>query len=306
MAPLIVQIVATVLARLRVPWRDAARLGLAVMFIFTAASHFSSLRHDLAAMIPPPLTGAMWLIYLTGILEFAGAVGLLIKRFRVDAAWGLVALLVAMFPANVYAAIAGVTLGGTPATNLLFRAPLQVFWIATVWWSTIAAHRDDRSSEVEARVTKRINAPADRIYGIVADYHNGHPRILPPQLRNLVVEHGGIGAGTVFRCEMRAFGATRTFRATVTEPKPGRVLVETLDDNRTVTTFIVEPVDDGRAADVTISTRTTTRPGLLGLAERMLTSRFLVSVYEQELALLGIVAGTAGASTVNATIKMNR
>jgi uncharacterized membrane protein len=307
MAPLIVQIVATLLARLRVPWRDAARLGLAVMFIFTAASHFSSLRHDLAAMIPPPLTGAMWLIYLSGILEFAGAVGLLIKRFRVDAAWALVALLVAMFPANVYAALAGVTLGGAPATNLLLRTPLQLFWIAALWWSTIAGARRDRSSEVEARVTTRINAPADRIYGIVADYHNGHPRILPPQLRNLVVEQGGIGAGTIIRCEMRAFGATRKFRATVTEPKPGRVLVETLDDNRTVTTFIVEPVDDGRAADVTISTRTMTRPGLLGLAERTLTSRFLVSVYEQELALLATVAGTAGASTpVNATIKMNR
>ena len=42
MAPLIVQVIATLIARVRVPWRDAARIGLAVMFVFTAASHFSS------------------------------------------------------------------------------------------------------------------------------------------------------------------------------------------------------------------------------------------------------------------------
>ena len=118
------------------PWKDAARIGLAVMFMFTSASHFSNLKHDLAAMIPPPLTGAMWLIYVTGVLEFAGAVGLLTKRFRIAAAWALIALLVAMFPANVYAAIGGVTLGGKPATDLLFRTPLQLFWIAVLWWST--------------------------------------------------------------------------------------------------------------------------------------------------------------------------
>jgi hypothetical protein len=61
MTPLIVQIVATLLMCVRLPWRDALRVGLAVMFIFTAASHFSSLKYDLAAMIPPPLTGALWL-----------------------------------------------------------------------------------------------------------------------------------------------------------------------------------------------------------------------------------------------------
>jgi uncharacterized membrane protein len=52
------------------------------MFLFTAASHFSSLKYDLAAMIPPPLTGALWMISLTGVLEALGAIGLLLPRFR--------------------------------------------------------------------------------------------------------------------------------------------------------------------------------------------------------------------------------
>ena len=69
MAPLFVQIVSTLLARWFAPWMDAARIGMAIMFFFTAGSHFSSLRDDIAAMIPPPLTGALWMVYLTGVLE---------------------------------------------------------------------------------------------------------------------------------------------------------------------------------------------------------------------------------------------
>jgi len=139
MAPLIVQIVSTLAARWFVPWKDAARIGLAVMFLFTGGSHFSSLKYDLAAMIPPPLTGALWMIYLTGLLEMAGAIGLLTSRLRRPAAWGLLALLVALFPANVYAALTGVTLGGSAATPLWFRAPLQVFWLAVLWTSSLTA-----------------------------------------------------------------------------------------------------------------------------------------------------------------------
>ena len=142
MAPLIVQVVATLLARIRLRWRDAARVGIAVMFFFTAASHFTSMKTDLAAMIPPPLTGALWVIYMTGLLEAAGAVGLLIPRTKRFAAIGLALLLLAMFPANVYAALNGVTLRGEAASALWWRAPLQLFWLATLWWSTIARPRE--------------------------------------------------------------------------------------------------------------------------------------------------------------------
>ena len=137
MIPLLVEIAATLVARVWLPWPDAVRVGLAIMFLFTATAHFNSMKHDLAAMIPPPLTGAMWLIYLTGVLEVAGAVGLLIPRFVLPAAWALIAMLVAMFPANVRAALKGVTLRGRPATALWLRTPLQAFWIAALWWSSI-------------------------------------------------------------------------------------------------------------------------------------------------------------------------
>src|SRR5262245_57862912 len=143
MAPLVVQIVSTLVARWFAPWRDAARIGLAIMSFFTAASHFSPLKYDLAAMIPPPLTGALWMVYLTGVFEAAGALGLLIPSLRRPAARGLVALLVALFPANVYAALAGVTLGGAAPTPVWFRTPLQAFWLGMLWYTTLAdrSHR---------------------------------------------------------------------------------------------------------------------------------------------------------------------
>lgn len=141
MTPLLVQIAATLLARIRMPWRDAARTGMGVMFLFTAASHFSPIKSDLAAMIPPPLTGALWVIYLTGALEAAGAVGLFVPRVRRAAAIGLALLLLALFPANIYAALHLVTLRGQPASALWWRTPVQIFWLAILWWSAIARRR---------------------------------------------------------------------------------------------------------------------------------------------------------------------
>jgi uncharacterized membrane protein len=137
MAPMVVLLIVTLLARIFVPWKDAVRIGMAALFLFTASAHFTTMKHDLAAMIPPPLTGSIWLIHLTGALEIAGSLGLLIPRFRRPAAIGLVLMLIALFPANVYAALNGVTLRGQPATALWLRTPMQIIWIAALWWSTI-------------------------------------------------------------------------------------------------------------------------------------------------------------------------
>jgi uncharacterized membrane protein len=136
MVPLLVQVAVTLIARARVPWRPAVRIGMVALFLLTGGSHFSSLKHEFAAMIPPPMTGSLPLVYLTGILEIAGAVGLMIPKFRRAAAWCLIALLAALFPANVYAAMSGVMFQGRPATALWLRTPMQLTWIAALWWSS--------------------------------------------------------------------------------------------------------------------------------------------------------------------------
>jgi len=139
-------------------------------------------------------------------------------------------------------------------------------------------------------VSALIPAPAPRVYGILADYHHGHPRILPkPAFESLAVERGGRGAGTEMRVQMRLLGQRQTFRATVTEPDPGRVLVETTDTGY-VTTFTVEPRANGEHAHVTFSTELPARPGILAVVERWLVKRLLRPVYEKELALLAAVA----------------
>ena len=116
-------------------WHDSARYAFAVMFAFTATAHFNKMKHDLARMIPPYFPKPMLLIYVTGVLELLGAVGLLIPQFRRLAGIGLIALLVGMFVANVNAAQKGVTLRGKPATPLWLRTPMQIFFIALLWWS---------------------------------------------------------------------------------------------------------------------------------------------------------------------------
>jgi hypothetical protein len=141
--------------------------------------------------------------------------------------------------------------------------------------------------------TAPVGAPAARVYGIIADYHHGHPLILPPKyFRGLAVEHGGIGAGTVIRFEMKAFGTTRSARAAVTEPEPGRVLVETIAESGIVTTFTVDPDGAPDRSLVTISTTAPSRGGPLGRLEQALATRFLKAVYAEELRMLDQVART--------------
>ena len=118
-------------------WRDAGRGALVIMFLFTGASHFTSLKYDFAAMIPAPLPNDLWVIYLSGVLEIAGAIGLLIPRTRKLAGICLVLLLVALFPANVYAALNEIPLRGEAPTPLWLRGPIQLLFIGMVWWTSI-------------------------------------------------------------------------------------------------------------------------------------------------------------------------
>lgn len=139
--------------------------------------------------------------------------------------------------------------------------------------------------------TALIQAPASVVYEIIVDYRDGHPRILPrPPFVSLEVERGGRGAGTIVRFEMTSFGRTQAFRATITEPEPGRVLVETNDDGSPVTTFTVEPHEGGQRAKVTITTEGAISGGWLGWLERALTVRYLQGIYAQELKWLAKLA----------------
>ena len=116
-------------------WHAATRVGLAIMFAFTGATHFTRTRQDLVRMVPPRLSNPAGLVTLTGVAELAGALGLLVPSTARWAAYALMLLLVAMFPANIYAARIHHTIAGRPHTRLALRLPLQILWIGLLWWS---------------------------------------------------------------------------------------------------------------------------------------------------------------------------
>jgi uncharacterized membrane protein len=148
MAPLIVMIVSWIVVRAigftgvwdqTDTWRGALRFALAAMFAFTAISHFHPRsRPDLIRMVPANLPAPAHLVTATGILEFIGAIGLLVPQLAGPAAYALCALLVALFPANVRAARKELMVAGRRAMPLVFRLPLQLFWIAALWWVALA------------------------------------------------------------------------------------------------------------------------------------------------------------------------
>lgn len=135
-----------------------------------------------------------------------------------------------------------------------------------------------------------IPARRERVYSLLANYNDGHPRILPKQFSNLVIEQGGIGTGTVIRFDMSFLGKKQPFRAAITEPEPGRVLVETYFDNGAVTTFTIDPGSAPADSRVTISTELPVRAGFPGKIERALSTLLLRPIYRKELENLARVA----------------
>ena len=126
-------------------WPLALRGGLAAMFVLTGMSHFVGMRDDLISMVPPALPQPELLVTLTGVLELAGAAGLLVRRTVPWAAGGLAVLLVLMFPANAHAAIEGLTIGGEQAMALGPRALLQLVFLGATL-AVLAHHRPHRRS----------------------------------------------------------------------------------------------------------------------------------------------------------------
>ncbi len=113
-------------------WIPCLRAGLSVMFLLTASAHWGKRRQDLIAMVPNVFPHPGLIVTITGILELAGAVGLLLPPTAQAAAVCLALLLFAMFPANIRAAREQLRIGNAAATPLPLRTVLQVVFIAAL------------------------------------------------------------------------------------------------------------------------------------------------------------------------------
>ncbi|MBV7529728.1 DoxX family membrane protein [Chitinophaga sp. sic0106] len=149
MKPLIVLIVTFLLALVALhffhggyEWAFAGRIAMAVMLFFTASAHFAFTR-GMEMMMPPGIPFKKGLVYLTGILEILGGIGLLISGWMHLTGICLIVFFLAVLPANIYAALKQVdyqkgTHQGNGISYLWFRIPLQVLFILWVYFSAVA------------------------------------------------------------------------------------------------------------------------------------------------------------------------
>jgi hypothetical protein len=129
-----------------------------------------------------------------------------------------------------------------------------------------------------------VEASPARVYALLRDYEQGHPRILPPQFSNYQVEQGGQGAGTIIGFTL----GSHNYRGEVEEPEPGRVLVERYRTQKFETRFLVEPTTSLTQSSVTLQTIVPGRRFLAGLY-RWVMKKTLAPLYREELRLLNEV-----------------
>lgn len=122
-------------------WAFAGRIALAVMLLFTSIAHFVY-SDGMTGMIPHSVPFKTELVYLTGVIEIAAAIGILIPSMQVLTGWLLIVFLILILPANISAAFRhmdyqkGTTDGNGPM-YLFFRIPLQILFIAWTYFSFI-------------------------------------------------------------------------------------------------------------------------------------------------------------------------
>jgi uncharacterized membrane protein len=110
---------------------------MGIFFIVAGVNHFVS-PGFYETIMPPFLPWPMALIYISGAAEILGGAGVLIPWARRVAGWGLIALLIAVFPANIYAVMHGISSNTLVKVLLIVRLPFQAVLIAWVYRSCLA------------------------------------------------------------------------------------------------------------------------------------------------------------------------
>lgn len=134
---------------------------LAVLFVAAGANHFVN-PEVYVRIMPPSFPMPSKLVAVSGFFEIFGGVGLLVTRLRRPAGWGLVALLIAVFPANIHMALNTSQYPDIPAFLIYARLPMQFVLIAWVAYASnlrlptpTTSHREDETARADAGVTVR-------------------------------------------------------------------------------------------------------------------------------------------------------
>lgn len=119
----------------------SARIAMSVMLFVTAVAHFVFTK-GMVLILPDFIPGKIAVVYLTGVLEAMASVGILISKYQKTVGWLLIVFFVVIFSANIYATLKHVnmesaTFNGDGPFYLWYRVPLQVFFVAWVYFSCI-------------------------------------------------------------------------------------------------------------------------------------------------------------------------
>ena len=123
--------------------RLKGRISASIMFFITGITHFTNTQAFLE-ITPDFIPATEEMIYLSGIFEMLGAIGLLIPRIQKISAWGLILLLVAVFPANINAAVNDIRTEvafGIGSWYLWVRLLFQPVFIWWVWWCALKKNK---------------------------------------------------------------------------------------------------------------------------------------------------------------------
>ncbi len=110
---------------------------LAIAFVAVGVTHFTN-PDFFVAIVPPYLPAPLALVYISGFFEVLGGAGLLIPRLRRTAGWGLIALMIAVYPANIHMAMNPEQFPDVSPTALYVRLPIQFVMIGIVWWAALS------------------------------------------------------------------------------------------------------------------------------------------------------------------------
>lgn len=117
-------------------FKNNARIATGLTFIFTGVSHFL-MPDTFMKLMPPFIPFPLAMVYISGVFEILGGIGLIVPKTKLAASYGLILLLLAVYPANIYVAVENIQLGGFMSNSIYqwFRVFLQIPLIFWVWWT---------------------------------------------------------------------------------------------------------------------------------------------------------------------------
>lgn len=138
--------------------KEILRGILAVCIIIVGITHFIR-PEQYARIVPPQLPNPVALVYISGFFEILGGIGLMIPFVSVAAAWGLIALFIAVFPANINLAVNNIAIEGIPHNQVMYwvRLPFQAVLIAWAYWYTRKPQLQPGAEIVEKKAESLIN-----------------------------------------------------------------------------------------------------------------------------------------------------